>query len=81
MEVGTGLEGAVTDIYSSRVMNDFAVPKFKQSQYGEGLRAAYSALSDNIAKEYGVTLEKNINVPQERKFQKIPMCLKKEMVF
>lgn len=64
VEVGTGLEGAVTDIYSSRVMNDFAVPKFKQNQYGEGLRSAYSALSDNIAKEYNVKLEKNVNVPQ-----------------
>ncbi|WP_442781457.1 TPM domain-containing protein [Clostridium sp. CF011] len=64
VEVGTGLEGAVTDIYSSRVMNDFAVPRFKQNQYGEGLRAAYSALADNIAKEYNVKLDKNVNVPQ-----------------
>ena len=64
VEVGTGLEGAVTDIYSSRVMNDFAVPKFKQNQYGEGLRAAYSALANNIAKEYNVKLDKNVNVPQ-----------------
>ncbi len=39
VEVGTGLEGAITDIYSSRVMNEFAVPKFKQNQYGQGLRA------------------------------------------
>jgi uncharacterized protein len=64
VEVGTGLEGAVTDIYSSRVMNEIAVPKFKQNQYGQGLRDAYSVLSDNIAKEYAVTLEKNINVPK-----------------
>lgn len=64
VEVGTGLEGAVTDIYSSRVMNDFAVPKFQQNQYGQGLRQAYSVLADNIAKEYGVTLEKNISVPE-----------------
>jgi uncharacterized protein len=64
VEVGTGLEGAVTDIYSSRVMNEIAVPKFKQNQYGQGLREAYSVLSDNIAKEYGVTLEKNISVPR-----------------
>ncbi len=28
------------------------------------LGQAYSVLSDNIAKEYGVKLEKNINVPQ-----------------
>lgn len=64
VEVGTGLEGAITDIYSSRVMNDFAVPKFKQNQYGQGLRVAYSVLADNIAKEYNVTLDKNINVPK-----------------
>jgi uncharacterized protein len=64
VEVGTGLEGAVTDIYSSRMMNEIAVPKFKQNQYGPGLREAYSVLSDNIAKEYGVTLEKNISVPR-----------------
>ena len=64
VEVGTGLEGAVTDIYSSRVMNDLAVPRFKQNQYGQGLRQAYSVLSDNIAKEYKVILDKNINVPQ-----------------
>lgn len=64
VEVGTGLEGAVTDIYSSRVMNDIAVPKFRQNQYGQGLREAYSILADNIAKEYEVTLDKNINIPR-----------------
>lgn len=64
VEVGTGLEGAVTDIYSASVMNDFAVPKFKQNQYGQGLREAYSILSDNIAKEYNVKLDKNINIPK-----------------
>ncbi|MBU3188665.1 TPM domain-containing protein [Clostridium bowmanii] len=64
VEVGTGLEGAITDIYSASVMNDFAVPKFKQNQYGQGLRAAYSIISDSIAKEYKVKLDKNINVPK-----------------
>lgn len=70
VEVGTGLEGAITDIYSSRVMTDFAVPKFKISQYGEGLKEAYSVLSDSIAKEYGVTLDKNINVPKYTESEK-----------
>ena len=65
VEVGTGLEGAVTDIYSSRVMNTYAVPKFKQGLYGEGLRASYSVLADSIAKEYNVKLEKNVNVPKQ----------------
>jgi len=64
VEVGTGLEGAITDIYSSRVMNELAVPKFKQNQYGEGFKAVYSTLADNIAKEYNVKLEKNVSVPK-----------------
>ena len=64
VEVGTGLEGAITDIYSASVMNELAVPKFKQNQYGQGLRAAYSIFSDSIAKEYKVKLDKNINVPK-----------------
>ncbi len=64
VEVGTALEGAITDVYSSRVMNEFAVPKFVENQYGQGLRAAYSVLADSIAKEYGVKLDKNINVPK-----------------
>ncbi|MFT5874812.1 MAG: hypothetical protein ACI8WT_003790 [Clostridium sp.] len=72
VEVGTGLEGAITDIYSSRVMNDYAVPKFKQNQYGEGFRAAYSVLADNIAKEYNVKLENNINAPKQVQTSKVP---------
>ncbi|WP_375293030.1 TPM domain-containing protein [Clostridium estertheticum] len=72
VEVGTGLEGAVTDIYSSRVMNDYAVPKFKQGLYGEGLRASYSVLCDSVAKEYNVKLDKNISVPKQVQTQNIP---------
>lgn len=65
VEVGTSLEGAITDIYSASVMNDYAVPKFKTGQYGQGFRQAYSILSNSIAKEYGVKLDKNINVPNQ----------------
>ena len=72
VEVGTSLEGAITDIYSSRIMNDFAVPKFQNAQYGQGLRASYSILSDSIAKEYGVKLDKNINVPKYTESVKNP---------
>lgn len=67
VEVGTGLEGAVTDIYSSRVMNAVAVPLFKEGNYSQGLKDSYSVFADDIAKEYNVTLDKNekITVPQE----------------
>ncbi|GCD08614.1 TPM domain-containing protein [Clostridium tagluense] len=77
VEVGTALEGAITDIYSSRVMNDFAVPKFKVNQYGQGIRAAYSVLCDSIAKEYEVKLDKNINVPRYSESAENPNMTKK----
>lgn len=67
VEVGTGLEGAIPDIYSNRVMEAVAVPLFKEGNYSGGLKDAYSVFADAIAKEYNITLEKNekINLPQE----------------
>ncbi|MCY6371012.1 TPM domain-containing protein [Clostridium ganghwense] len=59
VEVGRGLEGAIPDILTNRVMQDVAVPAFKKNNFGVGLKNAYSVFVDNIAKEYGVTLEKN----------------------
>jgi uncharacterized protein len=71
VEVGKGLEGAITDIGSARVMEEFAVPFFQSGNYGEGLKQSYSKYADSIALENGVTLEKNIrptsqNQPQYR---------------
>lgn len=60
VEVGIGLEGAITDISSARVMEEYAVPYFKENNYDEGIKRAYSVYADSIAKEYGVSLEKNI---------------------
>lgn len=62
VEVGTALEGAVTDIYSARVMDSVAKPKFKEGNYSEGIKESYSIFADSIAKEYNVTLDKNEEV-------------------
>jgi uncharacterized protein len=62
VEIGRGLEGAITDIYSARVMDEIAKPSFSRGNYNEGIKNAYSIFSDNIAKEYNVTLEKNIKI-------------------
>lgn len=58
VEVGRGLEGRITDIYSSRVMDDVAKPLLKEEKYGEAMKKAYSVFADDVAKEYNVTLEK-----------------------
>ena len=67
VEVGRGLEGRITDIYSSRVMDDIAKPLLKEEKYGEAMKKAYSVFADDVAKEYNVTLEKNekVKVPQK----------------
>lgn len=48
VEVGYGLEGSVTDAFSSRVIRDFIAPKFQQGDYGGGLNAAADAIMQKI---------------------------------
>jgi len=51
IEVGYGLEGAVTDAYSSRVERDYLIPHFRQGDYAGGLNAASDALMAKIRGE------------------------------
>lgn len=62
VEVGRGLEGAIPDALSNRVMDSIAKPSFINGNYGEGLLNSYSAYSDYIASEYNVTLDKSLHI-------------------
>ena len=75
VEVGRGLEGAIPDALSNRVMQSLATDKFKEGNYGEGILNSYSSFSDLIAEEYNVTLSKslNITIPKENNLQKAPL--------
>lgn len=48
IEVGYGLEGTITDAFSSRVIREFLAPAFQQGQYGRGLTAAADAIITRI---------------------------------
>jgi uncharacterized protein len=61
IEVGYGLEGAVTDAYSSRIINSIIVPEFKQGHFSDGIEKGLAAIVTLVAKEYNVTLT---GVPQ-----------------
>nr|MDQ3280127.1 TPM domain-containing protein [Acidobacteriota bacterium] len=50
VEVGYGLEGTITDAFSSRVIREQLAPPFQQQQYGAGLNAAADALMAQIRK-------------------------------
>lgn len=66
VEVGKGLEGTITDIYSVRVMDSEAAPKFKQGDFNTGIKNVYSIFADDIAKSYNVSLDKNLNAKIDR---------------
>lgn len=44
IEVGYGLEGAVTDLYAKRVINEIITPKFRQGDFAGGVDGALNAL-------------------------------------
>ena len=44
IEVGYGLEGAVTDLYAKRIINDTMTPYFKQGDFAGGIDAAVNQL-------------------------------------
>lgn len=69
VEVGRGLEGALPDVLTHRVMEALAIPNFKERKYGTGIVESYSKFSDYIAQEYGVTLEKSLNIQLPSNFK------------
>lgn len=56
IEVGYGLEGALTDGFCGRVRDKFLTPAFKQQNYNKGIRDAYTLLAARVATEYKVSL-------------------------
>src|ERR1700689_5057896 len=56
IEVGYGLEGAITDAYSSRIISTIITPEFKQGHFSDGIEKGTAAIVSLIAKEYNVTL-------------------------
>ncbi|WMJ80754.1 TPM domain-containing protein [Clostridium sp. MB40-C1] len=87
VEVGRGLEGALPDILTNRVMEEVAIPEFKKNDFSKGIKNAYSVFSDYIGKEYGVSLEKNekINFNYEkgtsRKGSSMPLYIVVGLIF
>jgi len=56
LEVGYGLEGTIPDAAASRLLDEQALPFFREGQYGHGLYAAAKAVADRIGAEAGVQL-------------------------
>jgi len=61
IEVGYGLEGAITDAQSSQIISTIMTPEFKQGDFSDGIEKGTAAIVTLIAKEYNVSLT---GVPQ-----------------
>ena len=57
IEVGYGLEGAINDAKAGQILDDYAIPYFKQGQIGKGVVNTYATLVGEAAKEYGITID------------------------
>ena len=56
IEVGYGLEGALTDSLTGQIQDRYMIPYFREGTYEEGIARGYEALALRIAKEYNVQL-------------------------
>ncbi len=57
IEVGYGLEGAVTDAESKFIIDEIIAPLFKQGDYSGGISAGVEALAAIVLEEYGIAPE------------------------
>ena len=56
IEVGYGLEGALTDAISWRIINEIIAPEFKAGHFSQGVAKGVWAIVSVVAKEYNITM-------------------------
>lgn len=54
VEVGKGLEGAVNDAKAGRLIDNYAIPSFKENDFDTGIYNLYDALLLEICNEYDI---------------------------
>lgn len=59
--VGYGLEGKLTDAKTGRLLDEYAVPSYKEDNFEEGTVQLYYALLNEIRDEYGL---EGVTVPE-----------------
>ncbi len=65
IEVGYGLEGAITDATAGRIIRDIIAPRFKENDFDGGVLDGFNAIITLIAEEYDIEITAEGYVPQE----------------
>ncbi|MCJ7989902.1 TPM domain-containing protein [Priestia sp. OVS21] len=64
IEVGYGLEGAITDIKSGEILDSYAIPNLKNGKYDTALESTYKAVYNQVVKEYDLGTDFEQKVPK-----------------
>jgi len=61
LEIGYGLEGAITDVESKRILENSVIPQFKEGNYSQGIYAGVEAVAAHIYDE--ANIESDLALP------------------
>lgn len=75
IEVGYGLEGSLTDLVSGRIISGEIVPRFKQGNFDEGIRAGILAMVKAVRGEYTASASTQNNLQNSDPFGLIFMLI------
>ena len=63
IEIGYGLEGAITDAHAGRILDYYMIPYFRQNNYEKGIIDGTTVLAVDIADYYGVKISASKPIP------------------
>lgn len=72
IEVGYGLEGAVPDIKTAEIRQEYMNPYLKDGDYNAGLYGGYAAVVGEVAKEYGAVIGEDFKEQQRIPSSSVP---------
>ena len=56
IEVGYGLEGALNDAKTGRIQDDYMIPYLRENNWDDGIKNGFTAIVNEIEKEYNVSV-------------------------
>lgn len=65
IEVGYGLEGALTDGMTGRIQDEYMLPYYREGDYSNGLLNGYKAVVGKVYEEYGIDADLTEEYPVE----------------
>ena len=60
IEVGYGLEGAITDGKAGNILDSYVIPRWQEKKYSQGIYDGYMVIAAEVAREYKLNLQKEL---------------------